>query len=117
MKSPTNFGEEPKLSEDNVMGLVNIDLRFVDIDLELDRLDDFLGILEKQLASAIKKEQKKAEQLIKKYRKNTDEAELRFVEQRLTDLVDDTLPRFFRGPFISSYTAPIRKWTLRRCRG
>jgi len=89
------------------MAFIDIDLRFVDNDLELDRLADFLGILEKQLASAIKKEKKKTERLLKRQKKNIDEQELSFIEQRLDDLVEDTLPRFFRGPFICAMWAVI----------
>jgi hypothetical protein len=81
------------------------DFRFIDNELELDRLDDFLGILEKQLSSAIKKEQKKTEKLLNNKKNKIDPPDRAFFEQRLDDLIEDTLPRFFRGPFICSLWA------------
>lgn len=87
------------------MAVINIDLRFVDQEHELERLADFLNILEKQLSNAIKKEQRHITHLRKKQKSNLDEIELSFYEQRLNDLINDTLPRFFRGPFICSLWA------------
>ena len=82
------------------MKLSELDYRFLENYHELFALKDYLDMLEKQISSISEQERVRLRAKIKEQENDLDEADLLVIQNKFDILVDELLPRFFRGPFI-----------------
>jgi hypothetical protein len=76
------------------------DFRFVELFHELYALEDFISSVESQLPDLIKREEEKAINMLKEKGYENDSIERNEVEQRLYELIEEVLPRYFRSPLL-----------------
>jgi hypothetical protein len=79
----------------------NID-QFVETEIELWALSEYLDALEKYLPFMKKQERLKTNAWLKRKSSELDESDIDITLHQLQDLVDHILPRFFRSPFLVS---------------
>lgn len=76
------------------------DFRFVELFHELYALENYIVSIESQLPDLIKKEEGKAFSELKERGYENDPIERSQVEQRLSELIEEVLPRYFWGPIL-----------------
>jgi hypothetical protein len=82
------------------MKLSEIDFRFVELYHELYALKEYMDSVEAQLPDLIKKEEEKAYWTLRENGYENDSIEAHDIQQRLYNLVDEVLPRYFWGPIL-----------------
>ena len=75
------------------MGLIKIDFRFLNIFHELYALKQFISSIESQLPTVIEQETQKAHENLRA--KEYEDSDRQDIEQRLYDLINNVLPRYF----------------------
>jgi hypothetical protein len=82
------------------MQLPDFDFRFVELYHELYALEEYMESVKSHLPDLIKKEENKAYESLREGGYENDSFERQEIQQRLYELIEEVLPRFFLGPII-----------------
>ena len=88
------------------MAKIHVDFRFVDLEHELWSLGKYRELFEEQLSFLKDQERVRLRARLSSAESEMDDAERQFASEQVDVLVEEVLPRFFRGPYL------IALWAL-----
>ena len=88
------------------MAKIHVDFRFIDLEHELWSLGKFRELFEEQLTFLKDQERVRLRARLSGTESEMDDAERQFASEQVELLVEEVLPRFFRGPYL------IALWAL-----
>ncbi|MEW6520409.1 MAG: hypothetical protein AB1461_13445 [Thermodesulfobacteriota bacterium] len=82
------------------MEVIDFDFRFVELYQELYALEEYMESIESQLPDLIQKEEKKAYESLREKGYEDDPIERQQIQQRLHELIEEVLPKYFLGAIL-----------------